>query len=109
MEISPELQNHEHILNDLHQLLCGLADLHDELALEGKDDQISERIRAKLRDKMELSGAELIQCPKWDSSQQRAVKVQEQSLSEIRLIRSLRTGVAYRGKIIRKEEVEISK
>jgi hypothetical protein len=98
--------------HDFHKLICALTDLTDELKLineSGTNQDSTEQFRQMLIDKMELAEVLLIHDHIWDSSKQRAVKVSSDSGSPIQVLSSLRTGVCHRGKIIRKEEVVITK
>lgn len=100
------------VVNDFYNLIGSLTDLCDELKMcSGRvSEQPSvEQFRQMLIDKMELAEVQLIQQDIWDGSKQRAVKIDSNNGSDIKVLSSTRTGVSYRNKIIRKEEVIISK
>jgi hypothetical protein len=97
---------------DFYSLISSLVDFVDELKLSADDKEkhpSSEQIRQMIIDKMELAEVTLIRLDTWDSSKQRAVKVASEDGSGIKVLSSTRTGVCHREKIIRKEEVVISK
>jgi hypothetical protein len=98
--------------NDFYNLIGSLTDLCDELkttAYQAANGPSAEQFRQMLIDKMELVDVLMINEPMWDILKQRAVKVALQDGSGIKVLSSARTGISYRKKIIRKEEVIISK
>lgn len=104
--------------NDFYKLICSLADFHDELQLAALDASSTsstsstlsmESMRQKLADKMELADVLIIKESNWDASRQRPVKIASEDGCGIKVISSVSSGVCYRGKVIRKEEVIISK
>lgn len=100
------------VVNDFYNLIGSLTDLCDELKLpadHAAHTPSAEQFRQMLINKMELVDVLLIQEPMWDISKQRAVKIASQDGAGIKVLSSVRTGISYRSKIIRKEEVIISK
>lgn len=98
--------------SDFHSLIGSLTDLCDELKLpadQAAHTPSAEQFRQMLINKLELIDVLLINEPMWDISKQRAVKVASQDGAGIKVLSSVRTGISYRNRIIRKEEVIISK
>ncbi|WP_461783989.1 hypothetical protein [Prosthecobacter sp.] len=98
--------------SDFYSLIGTLTDLCDELKLpagQAAHTPSAEQFRQMLINKMEIVDVLLIREPLWDALKQRAVKVASQDGSGIKVLSSVRTGIYYRRKIIRKEEVIISK
>lgn len=97
---------------DFYILISSLVDFVDELKLsagEKEKHQCFEQMRQMIIDKLELAEVTLIRLDTWDSTKQRAVKVAADNGLGIKVLSSTRTGVCHRGKIIRKEEVVITK
>jgi hypothetical protein len=99
-------------VNDFYNLIGSLTDLCDELKIPAHQTASTlsaEQFRQMLIDKMELVDVLMINESMWDIVKQRAVKVALQDGSGIKVLSSARTGISYRKKVIRKEEVIISK
>ena len=104
--------NTDQVVNDFYNLIGSLTDLCDELKIpvhQAANPLSAEQFRQMLIDKMELVDVLMINESMWDIVKQRAVKVALQDGSGIKVLSSARTGISYRKKVIRKEEVIISK
>ena len=99
-------------IGDFYCLISSLVEFVDELKLSADEKEkhpSSEQIRQMIIDKMELAEVTLISMDTWDGSKQRAVKIASEDGSGIKVLSSTRTGVCHREKIVRKEEVVISR
>jgi hypothetical protein len=110
-ELNPK-DDAEEVARDFYKLICSLADFVDELKLSAataSENLRPEQLCQTLIDKMELAEVQLIRQDTWDSTKQRAVRVAAENGLGLKVLSSTRTGVCHRGKIIRKEEVVITK
>ena len=69
-----------------------------------------ELVQSRLENNVELAGGDLIREKAWQPDLQRAVKVEtaEPGQSDVRLVRTRRSGLKHQGRLIRKQEVVIS-
>lgn len=101
---------------ELLQILLGIVDAIDEIELMRIRASPAEHgglsaIQNRLRDLIELSGGELIRETTWQPAIQKAIKVEsaESGQTEIRIVQTRATGLKHAGRIIRKQEVVISR
>jgi hypothetical protein len=102
-------------VGDPTEMLLGMVDLLDEIdALQPEADAEQRKalahVAGRLRDQIELAQGEVIQEQAWNPALQRAVKVEPASTGqrEPRLLESFASGLKYKGRIVRKQEVKIS-
>lgn len=116
-EISDGTQIHATVDDgQLHDLMLSVVDIFDEIELMKTrlDATFASHLtylQSRLRDKIEMLDGQLIIGNTWDPAIQRPVRA-EPSLpgqTEIRFVCSRSTGLKHNGKIIRKQEVVVSK
>jgi len=102
--------------HDSGDFMLSVVDIIDEIELmkSGQGAALVPHlmhIQSRLRDKIELQDGELIAQNTWDSTVQRAVKAEpgHPGQTDILFVSSRATGLKHKGKIIRKQEVIVSK
>lgn len=93
--------------------LLNLVDLLDEIALmklapSGTSKSL-DIVESRLSDLIELSDGEIIRDTEWQPQRQRPVEVVQGASSKTTFVSSRRSGLAINGRIVRKQEVVISK
>ena len=98
------------------QFILAVVDTIDEIELMKSNSTVEAArglalVQGRLEDNVELADGELIREKLWQPDLQRATKVEPTELgqTEIRVLRTRATGLKHQGRMIRKQEVVISR